>query len=135
MLRDSHRSQFHSISVFELAQCDRDLPPIGWYRFKGKAGLKMPEACVKSGSCGTHAPGWFDGSHPTVPGVVYSGRVCFNWMGSCCQWLSNVKVKKCSSFYVYQLPQTLACDLQYCGDGAAGRNNLFELLIFVLNID
>ena len=94
----------------------------------------MPEACVKSGSCGTHAPGWFQGSHPTQPGAVSPGRVCFTFMGSCCHWFTPVKVKKCNGFYIYRLPQTSLCDLQYCGDGAAGRNNYWsEIFSLVLS--
>lgn len=55
-------------------------------------------------------------------GDVSTGRICFNFMGSCCEWYTPTKVKKCSGFYVYQLPPTSYCDLQYCGDGATGRN-------------
>ena len=84
----------------------------------------MPDSCVKSGHCGTHSPGWFQGSHPTKVGDISTGRICFNFMGSCCEWYMATKVKKCSGFYVYQLPPTSFCDLQYCGDGATGRNIL-----------
>ena len=110
-----------------MAHCDKDLTT-GWYRFQGKAGLQMPDTCVKSGSCGTHAPGWFTGSHPTVPGDVSSGKVCFNWIGSCCRWSTPTRVKRCDGFYVYLLPQTAFCDLQYCGDGAAGKKLLSIVL-------
>ena len=124
-LRDPNRSQFHSISGLDLVQCDRDLV-LDWYRFKGGAGLRMPDSCVKSGYCGTHSPGWFQGSHPTEVGNMSTGRICFNFMGSCCEWYTRTKVKKCNGFYVYQLPPTLYCDLQYCGDGATGRYNLLR---------
>ncbi|XP_068685214.1 ZP domain-containing protein-like isoform X2 [Montipora capricornis] len=116
-LRESHRSQFFKISALDSPHCDRQLKT-AWYRFKGKAGLKMPEKCVSSSSCGTHAPGWFNGSHPIVPGEVSSGQVCFNWIGSCCQWPTSVRVKNCDWFYIYELPKTPLCELQYCGDGA-----------------
>jgi len=55
-------------------------------------------------------------------GDVSTGRICFNFMGSCCEWYTPTKVKKCSGFYVYQLPPTSYCDLQYCGDGATDRD-------------
>lgn len=116
-LRESHRSQFFKISALDFPHCDKQLKT-AWYRFKGKAGLKMPEKCVSSSSCGTHAPGWFNGSHPIVPGEVSSGQVCFNWIGSCCQWPTSVRVKNCDWFYIYELPKTPLCNLQYCGDGA-----------------
>lgn len=130
-LRDSNRSQFYSISGLDLVQCDKKLV-LDWYRFKGGAGLKMPDSCVKSGHCGTHSPGWFQGSHPTKVGNISIGRICFNFMGSCCQWYTATKVKKCSGFYVYQLPSTPYCDLQYCGDGATGGNILLGCTIIII---
>lgn len=118
-LRESHRSQFYQMSG-SGGNCDKDLQT-DWYRFKGKAGLKMPDTCVKSGSCGTHAPGWYQGSYPTALGAVSPGKVCFNWFGLCCAWSALASVKKCNGFYVYRLGRTTLCDLQYCGDGASGR--------------
>ena len=91
----------------------------------------MPDSCVKSGHCGTHSPGWFDGSLPADVGGNSSGRVCFTWMGSCCQWSMLSTVKKCNGFYVYQLSPTGHCDLQYCGDGATGRKNIINLKGFL----
>ena len=125
-LREFQRSQYYRLSELEYAKCDSQLLT-RWYRFRGRAGLRMPDHCVQTGSCGTHAPGWFQGTHPTVPGAVSSGKVCFSWWRKgCCYWYMNVKVKKCSDFYVYQLPETLGCDLYYCGDGAPGKDNVFR---------
>ena len=125
-LREFQRSQYYRLSELEYAKCDSQLLT-SWYRFRGRAGLRMPDYCVKTGSCGTHAPGWFQGAHPTVSGAVSSGKVCFSWWRKgCCYWYMNVKVKKCSDFYIYQLPETLGCDLYYCGDGAPGKDNLFR---------
>ena len=42
----------------------RDLTP-GWYR--GVSGNpKMPTTCPLVRRCGTHAPGWIKGQHPSV---------------------------------------------------------------------
>ena len=125
-LREFQRSQYYRLSGLEYAKCDSQLPT-NWYRFRGRAGLGMPDYCIKTGSCGTHAPGWFQGTYPTVPGAVSSGRVCFSWwIRGCCYWYMDIKVKKCSDFYIYELPETQGCDLYYCGDGAPGKDNLFR---------
>ena len=51
---------------------------MGWYRFVGAAGTKMPTTRVSVFKCGTKFPGWLDGAHPTVKdGEVY-GKVCFS---------------------------------------------------------
>ena len=83
----------------------------------------MPESCVKSLHCGTHSPGWYDGPHPANVGGISSGRVCFSWMGVCCQWSSPAKVRRCNGFYVYRLSPTSHCDLLHCGNGTAGKKN------------
>ena len=83
----------------------------------------MPESCVKPLQCSTHSPGWYDGPHPANVGGISSGRVCFSWMGVCCQWSSPAKVKRCNGFYVYRLSPTSHCALLYCGNGTAGRKN------------
>lgn len=84
----------------------------------------MPQKCVNPNSCGTHAPGWFDGSLPSVPGEISSGKVCFNWFGVCCYWFTSVRVKNCDGFFTYELSPTplSLCDLQYCGDGVVGKD-------------
>ena len=46
-------------------KCDRRLSK-GWYRFGGGAGTKMSESCVPKNRCGTHDPGWLNGTHPTM---------------------------------------------------------------------
>ena len=83
----------------------------------------MPESCVQPLQCSTHSPGWYDGPHPANVGGISSGRVCFSWMGVCCQWSSPAKVKRCNGFYVYRLSPTSHCALLYCGNGTAGRKN------------
>ncbi|KAL9987885.1 hypothetical protein ACROYT_G002263 [Oculina patagonica] len=95
--------------------CDSSLS--GWYRFGGEAGSKMPESCVKERHCGTHAPGWLNGSHPTMADGAVKRKVCFHWSSSCCRWSTMIDVRNCGGFYVYKLYRPPACTLRYCGNG------------------
>ena len=96
--------------------CDqRNLPTVGkWHRFMGAAGNVMPTSCVPANRCGTHAPGWLQGGHPTEEQGVVTRKVCFHWTNNCCRWNTYIKVRNCGEFYVYQLPKTPVCSLRYC---------------------
>jgi cysteine-rich repeat protein len=93
--------------------CDSNLN--GWYRFEGEAGTKMLESCPSQNSCGTHAPGWMQGGHPSVEQGQVSRTVCYHWDNGCCHWSQPVAVRNCGAYYVYQLNPTVACHLRYCG--------------------
>ena len=99
--------------------CDqRHLSPLpAWYRFTGAAGDRMPTSCVPKNRCGTHAPGWLDGSHPPslLDGIV-TRRVCYHWRAKCCYWKNDIQVLNCGAFYVYRLVKTPVCWLRYCGN-------------------
>ena len=88
----------------------------GWYRFTGAAGERMPTKCPAKNRCGTHAPGWLQGGHPTVAQGIVSRKVCYHWSSSCCNWSNDIKVKNCGAFYVYELKRTPVCSLRYCGE-------------------
>ena len=107
-----------------LANCDRGaLITPAWYRFSGDAGVKMADSCVQKSHCGTHAPGWFNGSLPSNVGETVVGTVCFHWSSSCCKWSVKIRVKKCNgSYYVYELQRTPVCHLRYCGNSGLGKN-------------
>ena len=68
------------------SRCDQsDITP-GWYRFTGVAGNpKMPTACPAVRRCGTHAPGWIDGQHPSVAEGEVTREVCYHWSNNCCR--------------------------------------------------
>lgn len=101
--------------------CDNYLS-YGWYRFRGAAGTQMPTTCVGRYRCGTHAPGWLNGTHPSVAdGIVYA-TVCFHWSRSCCIWSKSIRVRNCGGFYVYELGPTPFCHLRYCGNGGGEDN-------------
>ena len=97
--------------------CDKGIGP-GWFRFQGAAGTQMPTSCPPTLRCNTHAPGWLNGEHPTVTSGEVTMEVCFHWLGSCCHFSINIKVKNCGSFYVYYFkstPNDGHCELRYCG--------------------
>ena len=87
-----------------------------WYRMTGASGDKIPNKCVPKNRCGTHAPGWLNGSHPAVLEGVVNRQVCYHWSSSCCNWKNNIKIRNCGSYYVYQLIKPPVCYLRYCGN-------------------
>ncbi|CAH3174215.1 unnamed protein product, partial [Porites evermanni] len=48
-----------------LAKCDSSLQK-SWYRFQGGTSDHMPTSYIDKLHCGTHAPGWLSGIHPSV---------------------------------------------------------------------
>ena len=92
----------------------------GWYRFQGAAGDRMPYKCVLMYHCGAEYPGWFNGAHPTVTEGVVTRTVCYGYEFGCCGHSSIIKVKNCSSYYVYELPRTFSF-FRYCGNAGAGK--------------
>ena len=102
-------------------RCDRNDLVQGWYRFQGAAGDQMPDKCVPINHCGTHAPGWLSGAHPTAAEGVVTRKVCYHWNDNCCRWSNNIRVRNCGAFFVYELQKPRPCSLRYCGDGSAGN--------------
>lgn len=97
-----------------VLKCDRSLP-YGWYRFNFPAGYKMPDSVVSKNYCGTHAPGWMVGGHPTKAQGVVLRKVCFHWLSNHCLWSRYIRVRNCGPYYVYYLGPTPVCHLRYCG--------------------
>ena len=125
-LNDPHVPFLECLSYSELANaerrltattdaklCDHLLVP-GWFRFQGDAGTKMPTFCPAKGSCGTDAPGWLNGAHPTMAEGQVTRQVCFHYHFSCCEWSLNIQVRNCHTYYVYYLRRSY-CNLVYCG--------------------
>ncbi|RMX57261.1 hypothetical protein pdam_00010561 [Pocillopora damicornis] len=117
-LQLNDRTRAASVPRGNILKCDQyDMPgDPKWYRFTGASGQMMATSCVPKHYCGTHAPGWLSGAHPTSVGQIVNARVCFHWGGSCCNWNTNIQIKKCNGFYVYKLHKTPVCWLRYCGN-------------------
>ncbi|XP_067285885.1 uromodulin-like [Pseudorasbora parva] len=99
--------------------CDCEISWNGWYRlFIQGQSVQMPDRCVDQFSCGTHAPLWLKGGHPTVEDGVVTREVCGHWSNDCCYFQSNpIKVKACpGNYYVYEFVQPAFCSLAYCAD-------------------
>lgn len=82
----------------------------------GDAGTAVATSCVPVRHCGTAAPGWMMGSHPTQGEGVVTRTACFHWNNDCCSMSNSIRVKNCGGFYVYQLVGPTHCDLRYCGN-------------------
>ena len=86
----------------------------------------MPTHCVPKLHCGTLSPGWLNGKHPTVEERVVERMVCFTNNDDCCFWYSEVRVRNCSDFMVYNFGEFPAsqpfCSLRYCGVGKKGMS-------------
>ncbi|XP_078055451.1 uncharacterized protein LOC144480175 [Mustelus asterias] len=94
-------------------KCDLHLCE-GWYRFKSSGGWKIPETVVPVHRCSTAATGWLNGSHPTVEQGEVNMTVCFNWDGNYCNWDREIKIKNCSSYFVYELKPPRTSWSAYC---------------------
>ena len=127
-LDEADRSMNSPASPFN-EKCDN--APTAWYRFSGAAGTMMPTSRVAKNMCGTNAPGWLDGQHPSQLGARIQATVCFHWENEPCKWSTQILIRNCGSFYVYLLPPAPHCNLRYCGNGIQSKNHLtFYLLTF-----
>lgn len=119
------RTRAAGVQRGNILKCDKnDLPASPkWYRFTGASGSMMPtpgNVGIPKHHCGTHAPGWLSGSHPTNVGQVVNAKVCFHWGANPCNWQTNIQIKKCNGFYVYKLVRPPVCWLRYCGNAGFG---------------
>ncbi|MCA9689177.1 MAG: DUF4215 domain-containing protein [Myxococcales bacterium] len=101
----------------QLGLCD-DKADDKWYRITGAAGNRLATMAPSVYSCGTSAPGWMMGTHPSVEDGVVDRTVCFRFLWSMCDWQASIKVRACDAmvpYYVYKLPDPPECELRYCG--------------------
>ncbi|XP_047433604.1 deleted in malignant brain tumors 1 protein-like isoform X2 [Mugil cephalus] len=96
--------------------CDYNINWQGWYRLLlEETSARIPERCVETHRCGTHAPMWITEPHPTKSDGIVNRTVCNSWGGSCCLFSSHIiHVKRCHDYYVYKLVKPSACSLAYC---------------------
>ena len=100
-----------------------------WYRFNGSAGTAMPTHCVETMRCGAEAPGWLYGGHPKAAEGISARSVCFNWLGKCCYYKNEIKVKNCRGFFVYKFRDPPMNFLRYCGNGSRNGTGEFKTII------
>ena len=113
MLNDSTRKSSYE-TPYGVAKCD-SLLPVGWYRFVGAAGTKMPTKRVPAFRCNTVWSGWLDGAHPTVEDSEVNRLVCFSDRSTGCKYTINILVKNCGSYFIYKLRSPVGCSSRYCG--------------------
>ncbi|XP_059410834.1 adhesion G protein-coupled receptor E3-like isoform X2 [Carassius carassius] len=98
-------------------KCDQSVTWSGWYRlFINGLSAQIPDTCVAEYSCGTAAPLWIRGGHPTVQDGVVTRDVCGHWISYCCYYGAYpIKVKACpGNYYVYELVCPKDRILAYC---------------------
>ena len=74
----------------------------------------MTETSLEYNHCGTVAPGWIRGTHPTDEGETVTVEVCFSWNGYDCNRSQNIEITYCGEYYVYFLPEAPWCSARYC---------------------
>ncbi|MGH0191775.1 UNVERIFIED_CONTAM: hypothetical protein FKN15_074978 [Acipenser sinensis] len=108
-------TEHHINNSLGTAMCDSHVNG-EWYRFTGMAGDAMPTFCISENHCGTHAPVWMNGSHPSEADGIVQVQACASFNDNCCLWNTTVDVKACpGGYYVYRLPKPRICFHVYCG--------------------
>lgn len=120
-LDDAWRASDHETTT--NARCDMQTNWQGWYRmFLGDASVQMSESCLKTWTCGTHAPLWLKSGHPVESDGVVQGNVCGSWTEGCCNFEFPIHVKACpGNYYVYKFVKPPLCFLAY----GAGKDGFF----------
>ena len=65
----------------------------------------MPESKIDPYHCGTVAPIWMRGQHPSVADGIVNRDACVNFKDrrNGCYVVIQIRVKNCNGFYVYDL--------------------------------
>ena len=88
-----------------------------WYRMMPPAGVVITETSLEWKHCGTTAPGWIRGTHPTDEGEKVTVEVCFSYDDGDvddCHYTQNIDITYCGEYFVYLLPETPGCAKRYC---------------------
>ena len=86
----------------------------GWYKMDEAIGTQIPEEVVEYLSCGTHAAGYLNGTHPSTVGELKDVNVCFSSSSNSCYWNNMIQVANCGNFYLYNLVTPPSCKYRYC---------------------
>ena len=111
----------HNRSLNGFEKCDNALLE-GWYRFNSAVGARIPDYCVNRYRCNTHAPGWLNGTQPSLQEGAVNRTVCFHWNSDCCQWSKTIMVRNCGPFFTYSLAPPGYCHLRYCVTDATSQH-------------
>ena len=82
-------------------ECDNSLH-VGWYRFEGDVGPKIPTTPVDDYHYNTVFSGWLNGAEPTE-GDDEVERFCFTRTTNICKNSITVIMKSCGSYFIYKL--------------------------------
>ena len=76
----------------------------------------MPESKIDPYHCGTVAPIWMRGQHPSVADGIVNRDACVNFKGkrNGCYVVIQIRVKNCNGFFVYYLKPAHGCHMAYC---------------------
>jgi len=86
-----------------------------WYKFDEPAGTQMPEYIVDYYHCNAYAPGWLNGTHPTILGETVDRNVCFNYNGDN-SFCKPVQIKNCGAYFLYHLENIRSYVYRYCAE-------------------
>ncbi|XP_028412381.1 uncharacterized protein LOC114535201 [Dendronephthya gigantea] len=119
-IKDARRSTAyilpHNSSSNKL--CDRKaIIDDVWYRFSSEAGGDIATRRPNRGGCGTRAPIWMNGTHPTVEEGIVKRKACLDAplvIPYGCGYSYDINVRNCSGYYIYQLKTPSQCDSVYC---------------------
>ena len=67
------------------------------------AGCQMIRSVFRLLGYITLAPGWLNGTHPTISEETVDRRVCFNFNGDFCKIHTDIQIKNCGSYFLYYL--------------------------------
>ena len=112
-LKEADRASSFNDGQGKVNKCDKTTDD-KWHRFLPPAGLVMPLKAPTQYSCGTEAPGWMVGEYPVFDDGVVPRQVCFAWFGEPCFWSTDIHVRNCGEYFVFQLPNPPECSLRYC---------------------
>lgn len=76
--------------------------------------FKLINHCPQNGSCGVAYPAWMNGTFPNIEDDVVYRNVCIQEYNNCCADNVEIKIKNCSSFFVYYLVHLPECSNAYC---------------------
>lgn len=85
-----------------------------WYRIKSDTGNEIVMTKQPINQCGTKHPIWMKGALPFQSDKTVDRKVCMSDVNNFCQVESTIKVRNCSTFNVYFLPQTTNKNAAYC---------------------